>query len=424
MDDQEGKHLQITLSSKDDRYSVGDSPFSIPSKVTCSELNTLVNELISAGNEDHSPIEFDFLLVDELLRSSLEESLTERGLSSEATLDIVYFPKHPAPESEGQIVLNDWISSVDCFGSYILSGSYNNQAYIWNRGSGQCLGSVEHLSSVKSVAWIRHSSSENPLFITGAADEALSMWQFFPEDGVCRCLHTYSGHGRSVDCLAMDNVGSRFCSGSWDRTVRVWSAVPDQLADTAHVANGGAKRKKTSSASDAQSDAVDKQALVTLTGHSEAVSSLAWLDSASIASASWDHCIKLWDLESASLTATLAGNNVFNSISYSTASRLIVSGNSDRSVRLWDPRSDTALVQKMLRFHTGWVSCVQWSPDNEHQLVSGSFDKTVCQWDIRSPKAPLYSMTGHTDKVMCVSWSERDLVVSGGADAQLRLYKT
>ena len=419
--EQEDKHLQVRLTAKDEKYSVGDSPFSIPSSVAFVELNTLVNNLLENSTEGHVAVEFDFLLAEELLRTSLEEALAERGLSSEDVLEIVYFIKHQAPESEGQIVLNDWISGVDCFGSFILSGSYNNSAYIWNRGSGQCLASVQHLSSVKSVAWIRHGGSEQPLFITGGMDEALNMWQFYPEDGVCRCLYTFTGHGRSVDCLAVDKVGQRFCSGSWDRTVRVWQALPDQT--TENSVESGAKRKMPVSSGD-DVEAEERKALVTLSGHAEAVSSVVWIDSGCVASASWDHSIKIWDLDTASHTATLHGSHVFNTISYSPFSRLIASGNTDRFVRLYDPRSETAVVQKQLKFHTGWVSSVDWSPINEHLLVSGSFDKTVCQWDIRSPNAPLFSMTGHGDKVMCVNWSEPDLVVSGGSDAQLRLYKT
>ena len=47
-------------------------------------------------------------------------------------------------------------------------------------------------------------------------------------------------------------------------------------------------------------------------------------------------------------------------------------------------------------------------------------------WDWRSCRTPLYDLKGHEDKVMCVDWGEEkaDVVASGGADNDLKLFKT
>lgn len=41
-----------------------------------------------------------------------------------------------------------------------------------------------------------------------------------------------------------------------------------------------------------------------------------------------------------------------------------------------------------------------------------------------SPKAPLFDLSGHEDKVLCCNWSNPKFMVSGGADNTVRIFKS
>ena len=41
-----------------------------------------------------------------------------------------------------------------------------------------------------------------------------------------------------------------------------------------------------------------------------------------------------------------------------------------------------------------------------------------------SPRAPLYDMSGHEDKILAADWSNQEIMLSGGADNQLKIFKT
>lgn len=68
-----------------------------------------------------------------------------------------------------------------------------------------------------------------------------------------------------------------------------------------------------------------------------------WTGPSEIITASWDHSIKLWDVELGGMSRQLDGPKAFLSIAYSPLNRLLVTGATDRLVRLYDPRSNGEL---------------------------------------------------------------------------------
>ncbi|ETO12058.1 WD-40 repeat protein, partial [Reticulomyxa filosa] len=87
-------------------------------------------------------------------------------------------------------------------------------------------------------------------------------------------------------------------------------------------------------------------------------------------------------------------------------------GSNDKSVRLWDIRSNQQI--QVFNGHTSDVYTVEYSPfviknsiGNSNVICSGSRDNTIRFWDIRSNKNELYVIKGDNEKddgIICLKF--------------------
>jgi Tol biopolymer transport system component len=110
-------------------------------------------------------------------------------------------------------------------------------------------------------------------------------------------------------------------------------------------------------------DAATGKERLFLTGHKEAVRSLAWSpDGKRLASASEDASVKVWDTGSGSELQTLLGHAApVYSVTWSPDGTRLATGSWDKTSRLWDPANGMEIGS--LGEQVSMVHSVAWSPD-------------------------------------------------------------
>ena len=99
----------------------------------------------------------------------------------------------------------------------------------------------------------------------------------------------------------------------------------------------------------------------------------------------------------------------------------IVSGNKDRTIRIWTKGTDGAWSSEELKGHTEWVNCLQALPDG--RIFSGSFDNSIRIWTKGTDGVwSSEELKGHTDWVFCLQALPDGRIVSGSRDKTLRIW--
>ncbi len=161
----------------------------------------------------------------------------------------------------------------------------------------------------------------------------------------------------------------------------------------------------------------DKVRMQVQSGHNDRALVLAWSpDGKILATGSSDTTVRLWS-NNGRLLKVLEGHrgSVFT-ISWNPDGKTLASGSDDKTVRLWG--NDGRLL-KVFEGHGHWVTTISWSPDGK-MLASGS-GGTIHLWS--SEGHLLKVLEGHDEGVTTLSWSpDGKMLASGSADKTVRLW--
>ncbi|WP_201800819.1 AAA-like domain-containing protein, partial [Dulcicalothrix desertica] len=117
-----------------------------------------------------------------------------------------------------------------------------------------------------------------------------------------------------------------------------------------------------------------------LQGHTDTVSNVAIsANGKTLASASWDKTIKLWNISTGKLISTLSGHNdKVIEVAISADGKTLASAGADKTIKLWN--ISTGKLISSLSGHTAEVYSVAISADGK-TLASAGADKTIKLWN-------------------------------------------
>jgi WD40 repeat protein len=121
----------------------------------------------------------------------------------------------------------------------------------------------------------------------------------------------------------------------------------------------------------------------TLAGHTDTVTAIAFSpDSATLASASEDHTVRIWDVSTRKSLARLTGHTgPVKVIAFSPDGRTLASASEDHTVRIWDVGTRESLAT--LNSDTGEIRYLEFSPDGA--ILATTSDK-VRLWDVTTTR--------------------------------------
>jgi WD40 repeat protein len=235
--------------------------------------------------------------------------------------------------------------------------------------------------------WTIALSLDGKKVVSGSEDGLVRVWDM----DTCKVIAKWTGHTRTVSSVCWSPDGQQVVSGSEDGTVREWDV------EKGETILGPIE-----------------------TGHEQVFAVVYSPDMTMFATGGWDgpnfdseSKIKIWDLKTGKLVATLKGHtNGVRCLAWTPDGKTLISGSNDYSIRTWNTSNWKQIA--VFDGHTSLVYNIAISP-NGRILASASYDNTARLWNLDNNQ-PINSPLNHTRRVTVVSFSADGKLLATGCD--------
>ena len=268
----------------------------------------------------------------------------------------------------------------------------DNIVKIWD------LNNYEPIETLKSQSYnisLIDISSNGQYLATGSGEKIIKVWDI--DTGLY--LQSLSGHLSEINAITFSSQNKILATASVDRTVKIW-------------------------------DITTGKCLKTLQGRADYVHSVIFSsDNKTIVSGS-QHSINFWDVDSRKCISTFfEDKDWFSSLAINDHQKIIACaniGNENNVIRIWQIDSlnqSNQIPDKILKGHHDNIWSIALNPDGT-KIVSGSSDRTIKIWNSQTGEC-LKTLTGHNRPVLSVVFSpDGNTIASCGGHSIIKLWNS
>ena len=264
-----------------------------------------------------------------------------------------------------------------------------------------------------AAAKIEENAFDSARKILKDCDKDLRNWEWRRLSYLCGLSEREVDAQQPIDAVAFSRDGTKFITGGWNRTAKIWETATGNLLATLPV--GGLFVHSVAFSPDGRFVAIggnDKRGFVRIwnvqTGqleptpegfkeHTDGVLSVAFSrDGSQLLTASYDKTARLWDVKTGRQIQAFVGHSWFVwSAAFSPDESQIVTASQDGSAIVWN--TGTAARIKQFLEHQGPVYSAAFAPDGKH-VVTGGYDTRVLVWQPKD--VPAFDLRKLADKIV------------------------